>query len=83
LSAGYSHNTGLAKFEGAIPKFQDEYGAMQISRRISESLSVFGSYTGTNQSQVNASGISNVYSGFDNTFAVGITFAPAPLIRGR
>ena len=83
LSAGYSHNTSLVPFLGLTPKFQDEYGAIQISRRFSETLSGFGSFTAINQSSQNASGISTVFTGLNYTFSVGITFAPAPLLRGH
>jgi hypothetical protein len=83
LSAGYSHNTALSQFDGAYPTFQNGFGGVQVSRRISETLSGYGSFTAIDQSSKDATGIFNVYTGLNYTFAVGITFAPAPLIRGR
>ena len=83
LNGGYSHNTSLASYSGLLPKFQDEYGAAQLSRRISESLSAFASYTAIHQTTNNVAGVPQVFSGFNNTFSIGITFAPRPLIRGH
>jgi hypothetical protein len=83
LSAGYAHNTALAQSQGAYPTFQDGYGGVQLSRRISETLSGYGSFTAIDQGSKDATGIFNVYTGLNYTFAVGITFAPPPLVRGR
>lgn len=83
FNGGYSHNSALASSNTETPTFQNEFGAVQVSRRISESLSGYGSFTAINQSTSHAAGILNIYSGFNYTFAVGITFAPAPLIRGH
>lgn len=83
LSAGYSRNTSLTSYAGLVPRYDDVYGAAQLSRRISETLSAYASYTATEQSSNNVPGFSNAFQGTTNTIAVGITFAPAPLIRGH
>jgi hypothetical protein len=83
VNGGYSHNTDLVLYAGESPSFSDEFGSVQVSRKISESLSAYGSYTGINQSIKNLPGVSNAFNGVNHTFSVGITFAPPPLIRGR
>jgi hypothetical protein len=83
LNAGYAHNTYLVTYAGQSPTFSDIFGGVQVSRKISESLSAYGSYTGIDQSIHNLPGTSNAFNGLNHTFAVGITFAPAPLIRSH
>lgn len=83
INGGYSHNTDLVALAGESPTFADVFGSIQVSRKISESLSAFGSYTGIDQSIHNLPGASNAFNGLNHTFSVGITFAPAPLIRGH
>ena len=81
---GYNHNVGLAPINGVTPRFDSVFGSAQVSHRLTETLSLYASYTPTWQKGKNAPayGVST-FSGFNNIFAVGITFAPAPLIRGR
>ena len=89
VSGAYSHSVGLAPIFGETPTTNTIYGGAQASRKLSESLSVYVSYTAQHQSASGFSpllqlfGFSNAYTGFNNTGAVGITFAPAPLNRGR
>jgi hypothetical protein len=84
LSAGYSHNRGLAPIEGAYPAYNSIFGGAQVSRRLTESFSLFGSYTGISQSQSSqVTGPGFAFNGLTNIFSVGITFAPAPLLGGR
>jgi hypothetical protein len=83
LNLGYSHNRGLASIEGQYPTYNSVYGGAQVSRRLTESFSLFGSYTAISQSQNHAPGSQFAFNGFNNIFSVGITFAPAPLMGGR
>jgi hypothetical protein len=83
INGGYSHNKDLVTYAGEPPIFSDAFGTFQVSRRISESLSAYGSYTAIDQSIQNLPGTSNAFNGLNHTFSVGITFAPQPLIRGR
>lgn len=84
LQVSYSHNVGLVPIDGATPKYDATFGAAQVSRRLTETLSCYGSYTAISQSAQNQpAGVSAAFNGLNNIFAFGITFAPAPLIRGR
>jgi len=84
LDLGYSHNVSLASVEGAIPVYNSIFGAAQISRRLTDSLSMYASYTAISQSiQDQPVNQPNAFNGLSNTFAIGITFAPAPLTSGR
>jgi hypothetical protein len=83
ISAGFSRSVELVGSQQFSPTFKNVFGGVQISRRISESLSAYGSYTGMDQSIQNGPGISNAFNGINQTFSVGITFAPPPLIRGH
>lgn len=84
LDLGYSHSRGLAPIAGGYPAYDSVFGAAQVSRRLTESLSVFGSYTGLSQSQSSqTSGPGFVFNGLTHIFSIGITFAPAPLMSGR
>lgn len=83
VNASYSHNVSLAEFDGVQPRTETVFGGIQVSRRLTETLSCYGSYTAADQSLTEAPGAANAFSGLSNTFAAGITFSPAPLHRGR
>ena len=89
LNASYSHSVGLTPILGQVPRTSTVYGGAQLSRRLSESLSVYASYTAVQQSASGFSGLSQLFGfatpfdGFNNIGAVGISFAPPPLNRGR
>ena len=81
---GYSHNVGLAPINGALPVYDSVYGAAQVSHRLTETLSLYASYTPIWQSAKNQPYYATpAFSGFNNIFSIGITFAPAPLVSGR
>jgi hypothetical protein len=82
LNVTYSHSTGLAPLDGVTPRYDTVFGAAQVSRRLTEALSAYASYTAIDQSYNNPNGI-NALSGLNHIFAIGITFAPAPLISAR
>lgn len=82
INGGYSRSAELVS-SGLAPTYKSGFGGIQISRRISESLSAYGSYTGIDQSDDNQPGSTNAFNGLNQTISVGITFAPQPLIRGH
>lgn len=81
-NASYSRNVTLGSYPGVTPEYNAVYGGVQLSRRLTDTLSCYGSYTAEHQTVQNNVGI-NAFSGLNNIFGFGITFAPAPLIRGR
>lgn len=89
VNGSYSRSVALAPILGALPKTNTEYGGAQLSRRLTESLSVYASYTAVEQSASGFSGLSQLlgfaqpFNGFNNIGSVGITFAPPPLNRGH
>jgi hypothetical protein len=84
LNVGYSHNVGLAPVNGVVPSYDSVFGSAQVSRRLTETLSMYGSYTAISQSENNAQAQQfSVFNGLNHIVSIGITFAPAPLIRGR
>jgi len=81
---GYAHNVSLAIVDGAFPTYDSVFGAAQVSRRLTNTLSMYASYTGISQSVTNQPvNQTNAFNGFNSIFSIGITFAPAPLISGR
>jgi hypothetical protein len=84
LDLGYSHNAGLTPVDGVIPTYDTVFGSAQVSRRLTDKLSMYASYTGISQSTKNQPAQQlAVFNGLNNIFSIGITFAPAPLISGR
>jgi hypothetical protein len=83
LNAGYSHNVGLTPLAGGIPTYDSVFGGAQVSRRLTNTLSMYGSYTAISQSENQAAQQSAAFNGLNNIISIGITFAPAPLISGR
>lgn len=81
---GFSHNAGLTPIQGLNPTYDSVYGAAQVSRRLTESLSLYGSYTAIWQTDKNSPQTPLVtFNGLNNVVSIGITFAPAPLTSGR
>ncbi|HTV07970.1 MAG TPA: hypothetical protein VMD97_02870 [Candidatus Aquilonibacter sp.] len=83
VDGGFSRSAELVAAQQAAPTFRSVYGGIQISRRITETLSAYASYTGIHQSFENQPGVTNAFNGLNQNFAVGITFAPPPLLRGH
>jgi hypothetical protein len=84
LNLGYSRNVGLAPIAGVVPSYDTVFGGAQVSRRLTETLSAYASYTALSQSSKNQVATqAPVFDGTNSIFSIGITFAPAPLIRGR
>jgi hypothetical protein len=94
LSGNYTHTSGLLQ-NGALvgpstPLFPYSggntsliYGGVQVSRRLSDSLSAFGSYNLQHQSIDNSLALQNAYSGLIQTFGVGISFSPHSTFLGQ
>jgi len=81
---GYNHNVGLAPINGALPVYDSVFGAAQVAHRLTETLSLYASYTPIWQSAQNQPYYATpAFTGFNNIFSIGITFAPAPLVSGR
>jgi hypothetical protein len=83
LQVGYSHSLGLAPLDGVIPVYDATFGGAQVARRLGEKFSVFGSYTAISQSTNQSASQFGAFSGLNNVFSFGITFAPRPLIHGQ
>lgn len=84
VDLGYSRSVGLAPVNGVYASYDSIYGAAQISRKLTESLSAYGSYTAISQSVKNQVPTQvPAFNGLNNIVSIGITFAPAPLLSGR
>jgi hypothetical protein len=83
LDGSYARSIGLFANSGVQADAESVYGGVQLSHKLTESLSVFGSYTGIHQSITGFSGHTMPFSGLNNTASVGITFSPSPLHRAR
>ncbi len=76
LTASYSQSTSLANLAGFSEDYHSTYGAAQVSRRLSRSLSAYFSYTAVTQSEPTTISVQPAFSGLSQTFSVGITYAP-------
>jgi len=84
MDVGYSHNKGLTPIAGVVPSYDTVFGAAQVSRRLTETLSMYASYTAISQSVKNQPAAqAAVFNGLNNIFSIGITFAPAPILSSR
>lgn len=94
LSGNYTHTSGLVQngalvgssnplFPYAGGKTNLVYGGVQVSRRLSDSLSAFASYTLQHQSIDNSLALQNAYSGLTQTLGVGISFSPHSTSLGQ
>jgi hypothetical protein len=94
LSANYTHTGGLVQ-NAAVSRLPAlallyasgttnlEYGGAQVSRRLTDSLSAFASYNLQHQSIDSTLVLQNAYSGFTQTFGIGITFSPRSTRLGQ
>ena len=87
FTGNYTHSGGLVKNAGlsGLPAAAFlyaggttnlVYGGAQVTRRLSDSLSAFASYNLQHQSIDSTLLLQNAYSGFNQTFGIGITFSP-------
>jgi hypothetical protein len=71
-SLSYSRTSGLVDNNISSSVF----GGLQVSRRLTNTLSGFASYTAVHQSANSFLVSQNAFSGFTQSFSIGITFAP-------
>ena len=97
LSGGYSRSRGLATQSSApnlllagvanYGNFDSTFGGAQVSRRLTRSLSAFGSYTASHQTYANFGTLGTdtrgALNGLLQTFAVGVSFYPRSLVPGQ
>lgn len=97
LAANYTHSGGLLKQTALIVGFPAgqfpflygggntnmAYGAAQLTRRISPSLSGYLSYNIQHQSIDNSLIFQNAFSGLSQTFGIGISFSPRSTRLGQ
>ena len=91
-SGAYSHTTGLVKGTLTPPPgavyplggdFTTVYGAVQVSHRLSRSLSMYASAGVQHQSHDAGFIGNNAFTGTSQTFGIGITFAPRSTRLGQ
>jgi hypothetical protein len=63
--------------------FHTKVGGVQVTRAIYRSLSAYASYTVEDQSHQNAQSIGNVFDGFAQVVAFGITYSPTTIHLGH
>ena len=94
---GYSRTDGLSQGPTAVNlgvlgfntlgSVSSIYGAAQVSRRLGERFSVFGSYSGSSQSYDNAASLGSVspyaLNGVIQSFSVGLSFYPRSVHLGQ
>ena len=97
VSANYTHASGLVQNGAVVGSNAGSnanllyssgttntiYGGTQVSRRLSDSLSVFASYNLQHQSIDSSLASQNAFSGLTQTFGVGITFSPRSTRLGQ
>lgn len=94
LSANYTRTSGLLKNPVGAPALgpsflyaggstQAVYGGVQVSRRLSDSLSAFASYNLQHQSVDRSLATQNAFSGLSQTIGVGVSFSPRATRLGQ
>lgn len=96
LSADYTHTsslvqtatlTGASGLNSVFPytggSGNTVFGGGQVTRRLSESLSCYGSYNLQHQSIGESLVLQNGFSGFNQTFGLGISFSPRSIHLGQ
>ena len=89
ITADYIHSAGLLQNPALVNVPASEfpflygsgtsntaYGGAQVTRRLSDSLSVYGSYNLQHQSVSGLLAAQNAYSGLTQTIGIGISFSP-------
>lgn len=83
VDGSYSRSVALFTVADLQTRAQSIYGGVQMSRRLTETLSCYLSDTVIDQSLYAPLGAINAFSGVSNTVGFGITFSPRPLHRAR
>jgi hypothetical protein len=93
-SGNYTHSSGLVQngaatssLTSAFPYFGGTtnltYGGVQVSRRLTDTLSAFATYNIQHQSIDNSLNLQNAFSGLTQTLGVGISFSPHSTSLGQ
>ena len=89
LTAAYLRTSGLEQFATGASSgstnvvFNTVNGGVQVTRRISNSLSGFASYTAEHQSYNSLVSTQNAFGGTSNFIGIGITFTPRSTRLGQ
>jgi hypothetical protein len=83
VTGSYFRSVALAQVPGFNRNFQGADGSIQVSRKISRSLSAYGSYTALTQSTSTPGVSQNFFSGLGQVFAAGLTYSPGPIHPGH
>jgi len=92
VTGSYSHTEALTKSNVLPPAgltipfggtFSTVFGGVQVTRRISRSLSGYASYTAQHQSYDSKFTGVNAFNGTSHTFGIGITYTPHALRLGQ
>ena len=83
VTGSYFRSAALMQVPGFNESFQGTDGSIQASRKISRSFSAYASYTALTQSAITPGVSQNVFSGFSQVFAAGITYSPGPIHPGH
>jgi hypothetical protein len=83
IDGSYSRSVALFEVNNRQTRIQSIFGAVQLSRRLTEDLSCYGGYTAIEQSIATPTLTENAFSGFRNIVSFGITFSPPPLHRAQ
>lgn len=91
-TGSYSHTEALVKGNVVPPPilalqlggtFSTVFGGVQVTHRLSRSLSAYASYTAQHQTNDSSYKGVNAFNGTSHTFGIGITFAPHALRLGQ
>jgi hypothetical protein len=83
VTGSYFRSVALAQVPGFNESYQGADGSIQVSRKISRSLSAYASYTAITQSAITPGASQNVFSGLGQVFAAGLTYSPGAIHPGH
>jgi len=83
INGSYSRSVALFEVNGLQTRIRSIFGAVQLSRRLTEDLSCYGGYTAIDQSITTPTLTENAFSGIRHIVSFGITFSPPPLHRAQ
>ncbi len=79
----YSQNSSLKQTSTTTFSTKGVVGGAQISRKVTRSLSAYGSYMAQTQSTSGISGGSSVFSGLSHNVSFGLTYSPSLIHLGH
>jgi hypothetical protein len=83
LTANYGRASGLTTLPGENTLTHSFYGGVQITRRLGENFSAFGSYSAATQTSSGQAILRNAFDGTAHIVTVGLTFSPRSTRFGR